>query len=311
MSNSVTRQVRWFILCAVACILCLNGAVHSAAAQEGLSREDALQADLAEAVEMLEKNQDELLVYDFLPMEVERDFRQLNDPRRGRPASGGRGIEQLPDRLRTLLIGQLKAAQTGKITWNRDKSLAWVHYTTEQMEVTPAKPPGFVPEDAEAEIPAGLGSEVEDVLNESLDLLKSKQKPALRQFLLGMLPAQEAAKLQSDDAMQRMLSRLNQHPEMIDAMVRDLTAAKRGAPHTSGDHAVIAERGADMKTELQKVAGSWRLVGFTPAQQAEYRKLVNSEIEASIIPAQRGTLVLTYTESRWRLMAMPTQFSKQ
>lgn len=305
MLSSGSRWHQRFALFAATCS-CIVSPSPLVVAQDTLSREEALQADLTEAVEMLEKKQDELLIYDFMPAEIARRFQDLNDPGIGRPTGSNRNMQQLPDELRNQFIEQLKAAQTGKVTWNRDKSLAWVQFTTKPIELIPAKKPGYLPGDSGTAMPGGFGSEIDQVLDGSVELLKSNSTPALKQFVLGVLPTEQAKELQNEDAMQRMLSRLQQHPEMVDAMIRDLMAAKEGTIRQPGDQAVIDVAGNGLKINLQKVAGSWRLAGLTQRQLAQYQQLATSKIAASVIPAQRGTLVLAYTETRWRLMAMPT-----
>lgn len=278
-----------------------------AVAQDVLSREDALQADLVEAIQMLDADQLEMLLYDFMPEEFTKQMRQQSIRFYGRNSPQPPQQMLLPKPMANQLTSQLKAAQSGKITWNRDKSLAWIQFTTEPIEVVPAEKPGYVPETSSStDSVSGLGAQVDEVLAKAIELLESKR---FDEFALGMLPIEQANALRNQEAMDRWVNRLKQHPKMVDAMIRDLKAAQAGRvwESSSRDSVGIENKSAGIELQLKKVAGSWRLSGMNPDQQMEYKKFANAEIAASIIPAQNGTLVLKYTEGRWRLMAMPTR----
>lgn len=284
-----------------------TGLPLQAVAQDVLSRENALQADLVEAVEMLEKKQFELLVYDFMPAKYSQDLRRDVSMQYASGNFERPWLSDMPEKMANQLASEIKAAQSGKITWNRDKSLAWIQFTTEPMEVVLGEKPGYVPEAATStDVVNGLGVKVDDVVAKAIELLESKR---FDEFALGILPIEQAKALRNQEAMDRWVSRLKQHPKMVDAMIRDLKAAQAGRVwESSSEGSVrIENKSAGVELQLKKVAGSWRLSGMNSDQQMEYKKLANAEIAASIIPAHNGTLVLTYTEGRWRLMAMPTR----
>ncbi|MEP3482303.1 MAG: hypothetical protein ABJZ55_23870 [Fuerstiella sp.] len=275
-------------------------------AQTELSREDALQADLAEAIEMLESSQFQLLTFDFMPADFASEIRRMSMQKYGDPDST---LTEFPQQIKNQLVSELKAAQSGKMTWNRDKSLVWIQFTTKPVEVVPAQKPGYVPPSLAPETAAtGLGADVNDVLEKAIGLLESKN---FIKFGRAMLPVEQAAELNSDVAIQRWVHRLETHPAMVNAMIRDLktaqVAAQSGTKRQSDDRVSIESQSAGVILQLVKVADSWRLSGLSAAEQTEYQQLANSEIAASVIPAQVGTLVLTFTENRWRLMAMPTR----
>lgn len=299
------KRCRLAILFAT-CWLPLFGSSSVAFAQSELSREDALQADLAEAIEMLENSELQLLTFDFLPADFASEMRRLAFRQYG---DSGNIMAQFSQQIRNQLVSELKAAQSGKTTWNRNKTLAWVQFTTKPVEIMPAQKPGYVPPSSSSDTATkGLGANVNDVLAKAIVLLESKR---FAEFGRTMLPAEQAAALNSDAAIERWVHRLETHPAMVDAMTRDLktaqVAAQSATKRQSDDQVSIENRSGDVILQLAKVAGSWRLAGLSTAEQAEYQELVNSDIPASVIPAQRGTLVLTFTENRWRLMAMPTR----
>lgn len=289
----------------VICLLLVISLPSQVSAQHTISRGDALRADLAEAIQMLEKSQFELLTYDFMPAEMIRDMRSSVSRQYGRPDSRRTSFSAFPEPMKNQLIGELKAAQSGEITWNRDKSLVWIQFTTKPIEVVPAQKSGYVPRStAAAQAIDGLGEDVDEVLSQAVRLLESKR---FAEFAGGMLPIDQAAELQSPEAVDRWVHRLKQNPTMVDAMIRDLKAAQSGTQRQTSDRVSVESKAAGVILQLEKVSGSWRLASMDASLQDAYQQMAHSEIAASIIPAQRGTVVLTFTENRWRLMAMPTR----
>lgn len=253
---------------------------------------------------MLENKQFELLVYDFMPDQFARDMRQRTLLQYGRNSPGRVPSLDFSEAMKNQLTGQLKAAQSGKITWNRDKSLVWIQFTTAPIEVVPAQKPGYVPESAgTGDTISGLGADSNQVLSQAIGLLESKR---FEEFARGMLPIEQVVELKSQQAMDRWVHRLKQNPMMVDAMIRDLKTAQAAKKQQTADAVSIESASGDSVVLLEKVAGSFRLAGMSSTEHAKFQRLANSEIAASIIPAQKGTVVLTFNEGRWRLMAMPT-----
>ncbi len=275
------------------------------------SPEAALEADLREAISMLERKQFQLLMHDFLPaiFASRRAYEsQESQAVRGRRNSGPAPIlyeAQVKD-----MKAEILAALSGKRTFNRNQTLVQITYIKKPVELIPAKVPGYVP--AATDKPAGqihgLGSDLRQMLTQAAALLDSGKQ---EEFVRSVYPLPELAVLAQADNMQRLLSRLKSQPQMAEAMIRELRAAAASAGQTSGPAAKITlpatgkqESGRILKFDM--VEGNWRFFDGGKQHRDVYHRLASAPIGSHTIPGSRGSMILYRFNGSWRLHAMPT-----
>lgn len=131
---------------------------RSAAASAEESPEDALQADLREALSMLEKKQYRLLLHDFFPAYLIYQREPVFSGREQQLRNG----PLLSDEEALDLTAHCKAALTGTKVFNRNKSVVEITYTKAAIELIQPKSPAFVPVIADA--PKGTPSSGSETL---------------------------------------------------------------------------------------------------------------------------------------------------
>ena len=138
--------------------------------------EAALEADLREAISMLDKKQFQLLMYDFLPGTVASQRALVYG--NSLLVRGRRNSEPSPI-LSEAEVKDLKAAilaaLSGKSTFNRNQTLVEITYIKKTVELIPATKPDYIP--ATTDRPSrpiqGLGSDLKRMLTQAAALLDS------------------------------------------------------------------------------------------------------------------------------------------
>ncbi|HIK93633.1 MAG TPA: hypothetical protein EYG03_16920 [Planctomycetes bacterium] len=270
----------------------------------------ALEADLHEAISMLDRKQYQLLMYDFLPGSFAS--RRAFESRQSRTGLGRRNPEP-PPILSVAEVKDLKAAiraaLSGKRTYDRNQTLVEITYIKKPVELIPATKPGYIP--AATDRPSGpihgLGSDLKRMLTQAAALLDSGKQ---EEFVRSVYPLPELANLAQADNMQRLLSRLKSQPKMAEAMIRDLTAAAAADNRNSGATTDITlpaidkqKSGRILKFEL--VEGNWRFFDGGKQHRNLYRQLTSASIGSHTVPGSKGSMVLYRFNGNWRLHAMP------
>lgn len=266
--------------------LILTATANRVSGQE-LSREEALVADLKEAADMIDSKEYDLLIADFMPavFAMQRQMEMINPQSnsRSRYSPLGNVLKTLP-----LMKADFVAAIKGRKIWNRDQSMVRIQYTTAPVEKVPARKAGFqlrlVPE---AKL-NGFGTTPKAVLESAIQSLEREDFATVAKKLL---PAETAVVI-DDQAANRWVTKLKQNPAMAQAMLGDLKAA--------------LDTSADQQFRLmEKVAGQYRLRGLKPDLRRQYSQLAGSHIEADIIPAMTKSMILSWSEGRWRIEQFP------
>lgn len=279
--------MKYRITTALMSALLLSTTLPSNASGQELSREEALVSDLKEAVEMINSKEFDLLIADFLPefISVQLQMEAMDPDIRG--PLGRRGLSKLRDEL-PVMKADFSAAIAGKRIWNRDKSMVRIQYTTEPIERIPEQRPGANLKIRPEQQLEGFGSSQSVVLAAAIEALESGDYGAVAKKLL---PAETAATI-DDSTTDRWATKLQQHPEMVKAMVRDLKAA-------------LAKSPSQQATLLENVAGQFRLKGLNQEARSSYYQLATANIKAEIIPATTKSMVLAWSDGRWRIQQFP------
>lgn len=271
-------------------------------AKEAAPAKELLIADIKEAIEMIENNQQRLLIADFLPQEVAMGMQR----QRSRP---GRGDELIPKEAAEDLKAHLEAALTADITLNRNSTLAEVQYIREPVEVVPDTPLEEVPKFADRPKAAapGLGKDLPKMLASAAKMLKSGD---VETFIQNVYPLPELARLEQGDSMKRLQLRMASRPQMSAAMVRDLEAAAAADITIEKDQAEVklpplTEGDQGRLIKFQLIEGHWRFFDGGQQTRDEHRQLAAKPIPGHTIPGSRGVITFTRTGDNWRLFAMP------
>jgi hypothetical protein len=262
--------------------------------------EETLKADLREAIIMLEKQQYQLLLHDFMPLSE-----QLRNTNRGGPRSGSMSKEFVDD-----LKAHLQAALTGEMGFNRNCTLVEVHYVRQPIVVVPPGPPTYLPsfDDKPLGKVPGLGSDLSAMLIAAATLMRSDKS---EEFIRNVYPYAEIARLSEADYLNRLVLRVNANPEMKTAMIRDLTAAAGVDPEVAGDTAsvtlpALSPEDPPRVLKFQLVDGNWRFFDGRQETRQQYRTLVAADVPAVTLPGSRGTLLLSRSGENWRLAGPPS-----
>lgn len=260
---------------------------------------ESLKADLQEAIEMLDKGQHQLLVFDFLATKGGIRI----------PGGPGRTVT-IPEKDAAELKAHLQGALSGEFGFNRNHTLAEVTYVRQPVVMVPPGPPQYVPamDDKPLGKPVGLGSDLSMMLEAAARLLEDGKT---EEFIQNVYPYPELARLSEADLMERLLLRISTSPEMKAAMIRDLKAAAAEKATVSGNDAEVklpplVARDEPRILKFELVDGNWRFFDGQKESRDMYRQLVTADIPAVTIPGSRGRMVLARSGENWRLSSEPT-----
>lgn len=280
------------------------------APSEKLTREQVLEADLQEAIDMLAKKKYLILLYDFLPPGPAMQVMQVQDLARTR-GPDQRPQWSLPPESAALLLGQLKAANEGQKTFNRTKTLVQIDYIIKPAEQVPPKPPQDLPTMAtkpQGDV-SGLGSELADVLVAAVKLLEEDQ---IEKFVRAMYPIPELARLTNYDETQKLLLRFSSNPDMKAAIIRDLSAMQAMTPERNGNVATftmppLINGDSERIVKLELVGKDWRFFDSAAEKRPLYQQLIQTPVSGYTIPGSAGVLMLKWyaEEESWKLVTVP------
>ena len=286
-----------------------NGTPVSQAATE--TPEEALDADLKEAISMLQQRKLNFLMHDFLPpgFAAQLEFTEL------RRRSQQRDLQPqpiLPNETVADLAAHFEAALTGQRTFNRNKTLVEINYIRKAVELIPDSAPDYVPTiaDRPKQPVIGLGSDLQQMLLQAAKLLDARKYD---DFVNSVYPLAELARLEQEDGMERHILRITSRPEMKEAMLRDLKAVYDSpqAVTVSGSMAeanlpALVPGDTPRIIRFELVDGNWRFFDGGRSTHEEQKKLVEKSAGGYTLPGSKGSMVLSYSDGSWRLIGMPT-----
>ena len=151
----------------------IAGREAAAPSAESSSGAEHLQADIREAISMLQEKQYRMFIYDFMPPATGAKLDRLAKQ------SGARAADALiSDEEVIELIAHLEGALTGEMVFNRDNTLAEVTYVRKPVEIVPESFPANAPaSDGEflGGVVSGLGDDLPRMLRKAAELLRSDQ----------------------------------------------------------------------------------------------------------------------------------------
>ncbi len=270
-------------------------------------RDEALTADLQEAIDLLKAKKHTLLVYDFLPglAMIAQD-----DPRRGGPGNAS-SLLTIPPEVADMLLGQLTAALAGDRTFNRNHTLVQIDCVLKPSEIVPPKPPANLPalESAPKVDSEGLGGDLKKALASATRLLQADET---EQFIRAMYPLPKLGRLTNSDELRKLLGRLKANPAMKEAMLRDLQFAARSEIDVKESVAEVTlpplvQGDPERTVKFEKVQGNWRFFDSDAPTRSLHAELMKSPVAGFTIPGVETVLVLKWFEDEecWRLLRMP------
>lgn len=271
-------------------------------------REKAVKLDLIEAVQMLENGQYFLFSADFLSGQFNAGYLNSSAARRTRSVLS-------PDKRDVLLL-QLKSAVGVKPAFNRTRTLAQIDCVLKPVEKIPEKEPETsttVYGKTKGEL-TGFGSDLSSALDEAAGTLDAGNT---EKFIRGMFPLAELSRLTQSNQLDRLVFRLNSHPEMVRTMIRDLqqaAAAKSIAisgtdpqkTRTAAVHLPPTAKGSTSREfHFELINGHWRFADSLRSVREEHKKLLSAPVAGYSIPGSKLTLLLRWEDDSWKLLAPP------
>ena len=273
--------------------------------------EEALDADLKEAISMLQQKKLNFLMHDFLPPGFAAQF-EFSEQRRRSQRRDSQPQPILPNETVADLAAHFEAALTGQRTFNRNKTLVEINYIRKAVELIPDSAPDYVPTiaDRPKQPVIGLGSDLQQMLLQAAKLLDARKYD---DFVNSVYPLAELARLEQEDGMERHIMRITSRPEMKEAMLRDLKAVYDSpqAVTVSGSLAeanlpALVPGDAPRTVKFELIDGNWRFFDGGRSTREEQKQLVEKSAGGYTLPGSKGSMVLSYSDGSWRLIGMPT-----
>ena len=273
--------------------------------------EEALDADLKEAISMLQQKKLNFLMHDFLPPGFAAQF-EFTELRRRSQQRNSPAQPILPNEVAVDLAAHFDAALTGQRSFNRNKTLVEINYIRKAVELIPDSAPDYVPTiaDRPKQPVIGLGSDLPQMLLQAAKLLDARKYD---DFVNSVYPLAELARLEQEDGLERHILRITSRPEMKEAMLRDLkdvydspqAATVRGSLAEVNLPALVPGD-APRTVKFELIDGNWRFFDGGRSTREEQKQLVEKSAGGYTLPGSKGSMVLSYSDGSWRLIAMPT-----
>ncbi len=273
--------------------------------------DEALTADLQEAIQMIGRKQYRMLILDFMPQTEQVQMEAIGNRRTGSrfAANSVRSNALLNEQRIAELLAHCSSALEGKRLYNRHRTLVEITYVRKPVELVPASKPKNIP--TLAERPAGnvtgLGANLNKTIQAAIALLELGRT---EQFVRSLYPLPDLARLEEGDQMKRHLFRLTSNKSISDTMLRDLRACLSGAIQQNQNIAtvslpplVVGDDPRIVKFEL--IDGNWRFFDSSRTTREQHKSLLQADIGSFSIPGTRGSMLLSRVGDSWRLIAMP------
>ncbi|MCA9036007.1 MAG: hypothetical protein KDA91_12805 [Planctomycetaceae bacterium] len=271
--------------------------------------ERLVDADLAEAVEMIDNKKSLLLMMDFLNPALNG----LHLPGRVQRGGMSEGLSQpVPEAMLADLRTMLNSARAGSKTFNRTRNLVQIDFVIKPEEVvTPGLPATIVAPD-QLQIRGsqqGLGTDFRAAIRIAIGMLENNQ---IETFVRATYPLPELARLTNGDELERLIIRLKTVPAMKSAMIETLTAVRDGEATQIGERIVVSippqgTVSAGRTIEFSLIDGHWRFADPLGQSRNEFNRLVKAPAASRTVPGSAGQVVLKFypEEHSWRLATVP------
>lgn len=258
--------------------------------------ESQLRADLEEAISLLEEGDVATFIEYYMPLDVVERIRSqsltIQEVVQKNNTDGAFQQEFLP---------KLRSMQKGGIVFlNKDKSRARLQREKAAEDLTPPELDVRDPTTEKIPVTDGFPGDIHEAIGGAIAALEAQE---YRKFAENMFPPSELSLTTSDDTLQGLMLRLEEHPQMVEQMLADLKALKELTPQTDKQNLTAT-------FELHQGTKHARTVRFEKFQTwrfANTAKEVRSEIyQQAQQPLSPTTESQPYTEwirirDHWRL----------
>ena len=304
---SLATLFRTLLVFVLSTCLAGQGRCQSEDSNRSDTPESLLQADLREALSLLQQKRFRMLAHDFLPhtFTAQREYKMSQ-------GSGGPEVYAMSDAMVAELTSHLNAALSGETFYNRNRSLVEISYVRKPVEIAPETMPGMLRSfgDRPSGKISGLGSDLLTALTSAVKMLEAGKT---REFVEHIFPLPELAQISDGVSFRRYVERMKASPQMVEAMIRDLQQAAKGDIKISGNSAQVTVPGLSGNTsgrilKFELVEGNWRLYD-NGEKRAEHRRLATAKIGSLTTEERRSSMMLMRYQDNWRLISMPAGLS--
>ncbi len=230
--------------------------------------ESQFQADLDDAISLLEKEDYKLFIERYFPIEALREIRkdtQLN--------TFLAFLKQSPE-LRKSFLTRFKAMKTGKLMFRDDDKTMLAVLMTDASGV-PKHDFGLRNPDNE-KIPSypGFPGDVKTALEGAVKALEAGEH---EKFIENMFPDSEIHVTVNQDRQEALMARLKAHPQMVEKMVEDLKALQKLDPKLNAEGSkatfVLNPGTKAERTVVLEKSGTWKFADTAKAiRKAMYQQ---------------------------------------
>ncbi len=305
------------LCCAVLCFGCLIAGLAGCANQESAKAEGEdkpanqapaesaekitdpkaqLQADLDDAISLLEKGDLEVFIDRYVPVKELRSLREQGkrDAVLKTLKAGGQFQKEWLLRLRALRKGEIEFVDA-------DKSLAKITGDTGAAGLSKFS----LANPADEKVPSydGFPGDVKAAIGKAIEALEKKD---YRTFVENFYPESELQSATSKEGMQALEIRLKAYPEMVQQMIADLKALQKQTPQFDEQQTTATfelkfepKKGKTIKRTIRFAkAGTWRMADTAKEIRT---KMYKQSLKPSVGAKEELTTKWERIRDHWRL----------
>lgn len=257
-----------------------------------------LQADLDDAISLLENGELAQFLERYMPLKYLEDIREFSTVEQAAKNMkvGGAFEKQWLEKLRAM-----KKAEIDFLDEEQSKARLIADVSPEDTD----RPEFSLKNPAEENVPKteGFSGDLQEAIGKAIAALEAGDH---RKFVENMFPESELYLTTSDEAMQAISQRLKEHPKMVEQMVADLKALQKLTPKYDAKQTLATfQLNPDTKqarTIQFEKAGTWRMADSAKKIRAEvYKQSQQPPIGV------KSTLETEWVRIRdhWRLSQLP------